>query len=209
MVPLDLTLTLLSTAIFLASWQIIRLHVAAHGPINQARIITKINSWFYSAASLAFILLLTFPSLDHQARHVFHLSKLYEYIDVLGVCATGREIDLHFGFHHLTTPYLTLVRVIWYSEGWRIGAALNTFHHVLMYAYFGGASFLGPALYVTGVVQLVVGLAGEARILSRRDGEGQVWPHVTGFGLMGAYLCLWTLSVLPKREQGVTEKKKT
>lgn len=40
--------------------------------------------------------------------------------------------------------YLTYTRVLHHSDGWRNFAALNTAHHVLMYAFFWRGS-VGPA----------------------------------------------------------------
>ncbi|KAH7153705.1 hypothetical protein DER46DRAFT_510536 [Fusarium sp. MPI-SDFR-AT-0072] len=207
--PLDLSIALLLTATFLAAWQTIQWHVATRGPISQARTITKLNSRFYSSASLAFIILLLFPQFEGQARSIFHFSKFYEYIDVFGVCAAGINIDLHFGFHHLTTPYLTLVRVLWYSEGWKVVAGLNAFHHFLMYAYFGGVGVLQAVLYVTGTFQLVVGLIGEYWILQRKVSheESDIWPHIFGFGLLSTYLVLWLQSLwVGKRQDNSKDK---
>lgn len=186
-------LMLLQTAMFIAVWSFIHRHVAANGPITYARVLTKINNCLCSAGSLIFLLLLAFSSIDDTTRKIYHTSKFYEYLDILGVCAIGGEIDLHFATHHLTTPYLTLTRVIWYSQGWKVLAALNAFHHVLIYAFFGGAAWLRPALPVTGTVQLVVGLVGEILILLGRweQGTGPIWPHVFGLGLLSTYFVLW------------------
>ncbi|KAI1757541.1 hypothetical protein F4782DRAFT_478967 [Xylaria castorea] len=105
--------------------------------------------------------------------------------------AGGGCIDLHFGFHHLTTPYLTFFRVLRNSECWRTFATLNTAHHTLMYAYFGGAAFLRPVLDFTGCAQLVIGIGAEARVLRSTEVDGvQVWPHVFAAGLLSSYLIL-------------------
>lgn len=167
-------------------------HASRHGPITQARAFTKANSWLYAAASFG-LLLLTISPYESTARWAFHYSKVYEYVDVLGVRAGGGVIDLHFAIHHLTTPYLTLVRVLWYPAGWRVIGVMNTFHHVLMYAYFGGATYLRPALSVTGTAQLIVGGAGEIWFISQQtlDGHDMPWPHYIGLGVLCTYLVLW------------------
>ncbi|OBT92629.1 hypothetical protein VE01_09811 [Pseudogymnoascus verrucosus] len=103
-----MTLMLSQSALFITLWLTVRRHVSLHGPIPGARTLTTINSWFY------------------------HASKFYEYVDILNVLASGGEIDLHFGVHHLTTMYMTYARVLHHSEGWCVFAALNTAHHVLI-----------------------------------------------------------------------------
>jgi hypothetical protein len=135
-------------------------------------------------------------------RYIYHLSKFYEFLDILLVCAAGSPINLHFAFHHLTTPYLTFVRFLPgpsnHNDGWRVFAAANTFHHVLMYAYFGAASVLRPILPWMGTLQLLVGIdvdlivglkshtAGDAG----GDGDGGCWLYFASAGLLGVYFVL-------------------
>ncbi|KAH7159730.1 hypothetical protein B0J13DRAFT_539523 [Dactylonectria estremocensis] len=193
------------TLLFVAAWKGVDFYVSRHGPIARARKFTLLNSWIYSAASFALMILIASPSLEKTARGLYHASKFWEYVDVLGVRAGGGLIDLHFAFHHLTTPYLSYVRVILHSDGWRVLAILNTLHHGLMYAYFGGAGLLRPALEVTGTAQLVVGIGGEAWMLWKRLGKADevVWPHAVGLGLLSAYLVLWVRDVRKRRQQHV------
>jgi hypothetical protein len=115
-------------------------------------------------------------------RYIYHLSKFYEFFDILLVCAAG---------------YLTFVRFLPgpsnHNDGWRVFAAANTFHHVLMYAYFGAASVLRPILPWMGTLQLLVGIdvdlivglkshtAGDAG----GDGDGGCWPYFASAGLLG------------------------
>lgn len=65
------------------------------------------------------------------ARLLYHYSKFYEYWDVFLVAAQGKPVGLHFFFHHLTTPWFTVARVVNSWEGWRLFAGLNAFHHAL------------------------------------------------------------------------------
>lgn len=194
----------LQTATFVSVWAAIHRHVTRHGPITVARKVVLVNSWFYSLASAALLALMFIPRYQDTARKLYHASKFYEYVDILGVRAGGGDIDLHFAVHHLTTPYLTYVRVLHYSHGWRVVAALNAFHHVLMYAYFGGAGFLRPALPVTGTIQLLVGLGGEAWIWWHKkiDGEQPLWPHEFVLGLLTLYLVLWIRDLKEKAKVG-------
>ncbi|KAI5464949.1 hypothetical protein BGZ63DRAFT_421938 [Mariannaea sp. PMI_226] len=185
---------------FVTIWIAIDGYVRRYGPIIQARKFTLINSWVYSAFSFWLFYRILSPTHEANARTLYHASKLYEYVDVLGVRAGGGDIDLHFGFHHLTTPYLSYVRVVLHSEGWRVLASLNALHHGFMYAYFGGAGFLRQTLMVTGSMQLAVGICGEAVMLQRKWGvEGQLlWPHVTGLCFLSAYMVLWVREVKMK-----------
>ncbi|KAH6894575.1 hypothetical protein B0T10DRAFT_257328 [Thelonectria olida] len=194
----DFEILVAQTIGFLSLWAVIDRHVRQHGPIPQARTFTLVNSWFYSAVSFVLFCLIMSPSHEATVRHLFHASKFYEYVDVLGVRAGGGDVDLHFGFHHLTTPYLSYVRVVLHSQGWRVLASLNTLHHGFMYAYFGGAVFLRRVLVVTGSAQLVVGICGEI-VLLRRIESKVMWPHVVGLSLLSAYLVLWVRDVRMRR----------
>ncbi|KAJ6437860.1 NADPH2:quinone reductase [Purpureocillium lavendulum] len=186
-------LMILQTLVFVAAWVVVDRYVKTRGPIALVRSITLLNSRFYALASAALLAMMLRPAYQDTARLLFHASKFYEYIDVLGVRAAGGEIGLHFAIHHLTTPYLTYFRVLSNHEGWQIVAGLNAFHHVLMYAYFGGAAGLRPALPVTGTLQLAVGIVGELWILTRKTmhHEAPLWPNVLTLGLLGTYLVFW------------------
>jgi hypothetical protein len=193
----------LQTALFVSVWTLVHRHVAKHGPIAAARGAVRFNSWFYALASAALLVLILTPKFQHVASHLYHASKFYEYVDIIGVRASGGDIDLHFAVHHLTTPYLTYARVLHNSQGWQLVAALNALHHVLMYAYFGGAGFLRPALPVTGTIQLLVGLGGEMWVSWEKSAnmEPFLWPHGFVLGLLSIYLVLWIRDVREKAAQ--------
>ncbi|KAI0514650.1 hypothetical protein F5B22DRAFT_610257 [Xylaria bambusicola] len=205
----ELTMNIMSTSLsfmvfqttcFIIAWLAIGRHVSRNGPIPGARTLNKVHSCLYSAISAILLYLALSPNHDEIARTFYHLSKFYEYIDVLTVRAGGSSIDLHFGFHHLTTPYLTFFRVLRSSEGWQTFAALNTAHHALMYAYFGGASFLRPLLDFTGCVQLIVGVAAEVYVVWSNGEDGvQVWPHVFAAVLLSSYFILWVREMRMRR----------
>ncbi|KAI0102554.1 hypothetical protein GGR51DRAFT_286592 [Nemania sp. FL0031] len=195
-------LMILQTFCFITAWLSIDHHVTHHGPIPSARTLNKIHSRAYSVLSTLLLYLTLSPNHDDIARTLYHISKFWEYINILTVRASGGLIDLHFGFHHLTTPYLTFFRVLRNSEGWRTFAALNTAHHALMYAYFGGAGVVRPVLDFTGCAQLVIGIAMEVRVLWSRNlyvDEVRVWPHVFAAGLLGMYLVLWAREMKIRR----------
>lgn len=203
--PQDTSFMVGQTLIFITIWIAIDRYVSRHGPIPQARTFTQINNWAYSAASFILLFLIISASHDEIARRLYHASKFYEYLDVLGVRAGGGTIDLHFAFHHLTMPYLSYVRVVLHSDGWWVLAILNTLHHGLMYAYFGGAGFLRQALEATGTMQLVVGIGGEVWMLWGKWGkeDAAMWPHAVGLGLLSAYLVLWVRDVRMRRREQV------
>ncbi|KAL3486681.1 hypothetical protein BJX62DRAFT_241734 [Aspergillus germanicus] len=214
-IPELLTFTLLS----ITTWLSLQLYVRHYGLISLARSIIKFNSWIYTIVSFfMFLVIITVPDSptgtgitteEHtffssaSKRYIYHLSKFYEFLDILLVCAAGSPINLHFAFHHLTTPYLTFVRFLPgtaknNNDGWRAFAAANTFHHVLMYAYFGGASVLGSILPVTGTLQLLIGIAVDLAVGFRRyragdagaGGVGACWPYFASAGLLGVYFVL-------------------
>jgi len=76
-----------------------------------ARSIFLLNNRLYTPASLVQLILVIGPY-EETARQVHHTPKSYEYINILGVCASGGHTDLRFGFFHLTVPYLTFFRVL-------------------------------------------------------------------------------------------------
>lgn len=200
---------LLQTVLFATAWKALSHHVALHGPVRGARAVTTLNSRFYSLASLGMLLLIISGKNTEIAKSTYHASKFYEYLDILNVLASGGEIDLHFGFHHLTTPYLTYFRVIQNSDGWEWFATLNAFHHVLMYAYFGGVAMIRPVLTYTGTLQLVVGILVEYwQIWAKwRASDDFLCPNIFSLLLLSAYLLLWTRD-LRMRAQDETETAK-
>lgn len=184
---------------FIGCWSAVSHYVSSNGSIPQARTLIRLNSWVYAAASLALLAAINSPYQD-EARYLYHYSKFYEYIDILLVRSVGGSIDLHFGFHHLTTPYLTYFRVLQHSQGWHVFASLNALHHAFMYAYFGGASVFRRVLPYTGTAQLVIGIVNEGAVLSwsREQGLPQ-WPNVFTILLLSAYLVLWTRDLRARR----------
>jgi hypothetical protein len=204
MESLNWLLMVLQTNFYLICWLLIHIYVNRYGPIPQARIFTNLNSWFYSAVSLGMLGLILIPSHEDLAKRVYHYSKFYEYVDVLGVRAGGGEIDLHFAVHHLTTPYLTFVRVLNHSYGWRTFGALNAAHHFLLYAFFAGYNRLRPVLLATGAVQLIVGIVREIQILElKKQHQEQPWPNIVSLGLLSTYLVLWGRDLLLKETENV------
>ncbi|KAJ2981960.1 hypothetical protein NUW58_g6552 [Xylaria curta] len=197
----SLLFMILQTFCFILTWMVVDHRVSHHGPISGAREWNKMHSRVYSAVSAVLFYLTLSPGHSDGARILYHYSKFWEYIDVLTVRASGGVIDLHFGFHHLTTPYLTFFRVLPNIKGWRVFAALNTAHHAFMYAYFGGAAFLHPLLDYTGCIQLLVGIGMEMRVLwSTEAGEAQSWPHMVAAGLLSSYLVLWAREMNMRRD---------
>ncbi|KLJ10778.1 hypothetical protein EMPG_13856 [Blastomyces silverae] len=214
-------------------------HVRKNGPLPHASTLLKANNYLYAPASLLFFIALVCsfgPSgplsgfgvdrllhrfgtyvrtHDEQMRYIFHLSKIYEHIDILLVLATGGRIGWHFGFHHLTTPYLTYIRVLHHHTGWKLLASLNTLHHAFMYAYFGGVAHFRPILPFTGFLQLVVGLAGEGVLVYTKsnsksaDEQVVIWPHVVSLALLGMYFVLFALELMElaaMRKSGETKR---
>lgn len=190
---------LLQSLVFISCWSAVSRYVSSNGPIPHARTLIWLNSWLYAAASLALLAAINSPYQD-EARYLYHYSKFYEYIDILLVRGTGGSIDLHFGFHHLTTPYLTHFRVRQHSQGWQVFASLNALHHAFMYAFFGGAGAFRRVLPYTGTAQLVVGILNELFVL-RQSEEAHLpqWPNVCTILLLSAYLVLWVRDLRARR----------
>lgn len=191
--PITAATMLIQTSLFALTWLAICLLVRHHGPFQSARSFTLVNSRFYALVSFCLLLLILDrnPQHDIYARYAYHFSKLYEYIDILGVAAAKGEIDSHFGFHHLTTPWLTFVRVLPGTAGWRGFAAANAAHHVLVYAYFGGWEGVRGLLLWTGPAQLFWGMAVDAWNVWARWGTGeQVWRFIVSAGLLATYRVL-------------------
>lgn len=204
----QIALMLLQTAVFSLTWFLLHRYVEACGPLKEASGVTKINSQLYSVASLVLIILVLSPDHETLARQLFHASKFYEYIDIFNVRSSGGTIDLHFGFHHLTTPYVTFLRVVHNSEGWKYFAACNAFHHVLMYAYFGGIQLPRPVLPWTGAMQLVVGIVVEGLIVKRKMARGGelMWPNVVCACILSVYLVLSTRELSLREAKSKTRR---
>ncbi|KAF2098393.1 hypothetical protein NA57DRAFT_77185 [Rhizodiscina lignyota] len=205
-----------STIIFVIIALSIGSYVRTNGQFQYAPTLSKFNSRFYGFVSLFLLLssLLSLPGLvdkfpycasrwldlSHSlgfqdvsdfARYAYHFSKFYEYLDIFNVLASGGSINFHFGFHHLTTPYFTLVRVVPASpasDGWQLFAALNTFHHILLCTYFGGGTFIRDVLPWTGYGQLLLGIAGEFWCGWKNWNNEEAWRNAFAGGILVCYL---------------------
>jgi len=202
----------MQSGLFATTWAILQRHMRARGgrPHTLAQQTTKLNSRLYAAASL--LLLVSIIISDRPtAGRLYHASKFYEYVDILNVVASGGAVDLHFGFHHLTTPWLTFFRVLG-SGGdggsWRWFAACNAAHHVLMYAYFGGWAGVRPVLDYTGVGQLVVGITVEVWEVFAPARRGAAAQHVFAGGLLACYLVLSLREMTLRRKEREGGKEK-
>jgi hypothetical protein len=185
---------ILTTGPFLFVWSYMRGHISKHGALPMFSTITTINSIVYAAFSalLSYLLIqsyllqqdasshrpifvplplgLTVPFLERSSLtiaeigYIYHLSKFYEYMDVINLIGQGKVVGQHMAFHHITTPYLTYFRVLECSgDDWRVFALANTIHHTLMYAYFGGlGDWLRSVFPVTGCLQLALGIGVDA-----------------------------------------------
>ncbi|KAH8890477.1 hypothetical protein GQ53DRAFT_747510 [Thozetella sp. PMI_491] len=202
-------LMLLQSSIFILTWVLFHQHISHTGPKPGASVVTKYNSRVYSFASLVLLALILSPSHEGLSRSLFHTSKFYEYVDIFNVLASGGKISLHFGFHHSTTPWFTFIRVLNHSEGWKWFASFNAFHHFLMYAYFGGWSYVRPILPWTGTLQLVVGIAADIALIMRKRETSlePTWPNVFSGVILGTYLVLSTRELLQGAKD--VEKHKT
>lgn len=93
------------------------------------------------------------------------------------------------------TPYLTYMHTVTHPTSWHMFAILNTFHHFLMYAYFGGITTFSDILPWTGYAQLLVGIAVEGWVgLGGCDGGGDWgggWWNAVVLGLLGVYAVLF------------------
>jgi hypothetical protein len=208
--PSLLASTALQTLIFVLIWTFLHRHVATCGPITIARRISRFHNILYSSFNVPLLILVlsSTPHNDHLARRIYHLTKSYEYLDILTVCASGSPIALHFAVHHLTTPWLTLCRVLSNSDRWKLGAALNVAHHVIMYAYFGGLTAVRRVLPVTGMLQLVVGLMVEVVVVREKILRGrEVWPNVFAMGLALTYLGLFVRELWQGKRAGKVKQR--
>jgi hypothetical protein len=142
---------------------------------------------------------------DFIPRYLYHISKFYEYLDIIFFVADGGDVDLHFGFHHLTTPYLTYFRVLNDHRGWEVFAALNAFHHAIMYSFFAGAKSVHVALPFTRNIQLVVGILWDIWLMIYRDPGVNIMGRGIAIFLLTSYLILMTREIRMKRSAEKTK----
>lgn len=194
--PTESSFVVSSTFVFAVTALATGKYCRAFGPFKLAPAVTTLNSKVYAVVSLFLffgILASTqSPKADRISRYAYHISKFYEYVDIINVLASGGSINLHFAFHHLTTPYFTLFRVVPEppaSRGWQLFAALNAFHHALLYGYLGGWTAVKDVLPWTQHLQLLAGIAGEAWFACA-DGV-EPWRNVFAGGLLACYLVLY------------------
>lgn len=167
---------ILTTGPLVFLWTTSRRYIQRNGPLSIAQITTTLNNQLYSLFSLGLAGLLLndvfqfHPLGDiiktNNLAYIYHLSKIYEYIDIFNLVASGKIIGPHMAFHHLTTPFLTHLRVL-NATDWQAFALLNCFHHFWLYGYFGGVAVFRRILPVTGWVQLVVGIGVDVFWLSQ------------------------------------------
>jgi len=219
-----------STVIFVPVWAFIHYRVKRSGPFNLGKPFLQFlngSEVVLAIYLLASIILATpalsaplssrsaiFASISDRlqaddgfiSRYSYHLSKFYEYFDIFFFVADGGEVGLHFGFHHLTTPYLTYFRYLNGHYGWQLFAALNAFHHSLMYAFFAGVQSVHGYLPYTRYIQLVAGVAWDAWLtMYMDDGDSRVSRAVSIF-LLTCYLYLLTREIRMRR---TAEKEKS
>ena len=216
---------ILSTTIFVPLWVLLRRHVRAHGPIPHALAMLQIHNAIQVVVAVYLIATTILSTVDPSSfpeplqpmvvviqahnsflpRYSYHLSKAYEYVDVILFVSKGghtgkADIDLHFGFHHLTTPYLTYFRFLHNYDGWRILLLLNAVHHTLMYAFFAGVSWTYGFLPFTGYLQLIVGMLYGLWIAKGKMERGQdVRADIFAAGLLVCYFVLHTREMVLRR----------
>ena len=102
--PTTLSFTLLASTAFLAFQSLTQYYVQEHGPIAPARTLITLNSRLYALFSLALAIAIACSGSEGAAKcaYIYHVSKFYEYIDVLLLQAQGISIGEHMTFHHLT-----------------------------------------------------------------------------------------------------------
>lgn len=123
------------TALFVSQAIMLRLLESQYGPLKWSHKLMTIHNRVYSIFSLllCFGIISSYNSIpksphslfcsqsrdageDWLLRYVFHLSKLYEYMDIFLVTLNGdspSKIGIHFALHHLTVcPFSTCIRVV-------------------------------------------------------------------------------------------------
>jgi hypothetical protein len=136
---------LLSSIVFVTTYVALETAARKYGPSNSAQGLMTAHNYVQVLVSLTILSLILITSLPFSfqvldiiraedayiVRLIYHYSKFYEYCDIFLVAAQGKPVGLHFFFHHLTTPWFTITRVIHSWEGWHVFAGLNAFHHTL------------------------------------------------------------------------------
>lgn len=226
MVPLlKLPEVIVSTVTYVSVWQTIQLRVKQHGTFKHASAVIHVYSYVQVVVSSILLTLTllslvsppqhapsttTFTTILHAVhkddsflpRYCLHLSRIFEYLDMVFFVAAGNTPDLHFAFHHLTTPYLTYFRTLHDYEGWQVFAALNGFHHVLMHLFFAGVTgWTRPVLPWTRYIQLIMGIGWDVWIVRGKLGKGE--GGVRGYGveavLLSCYFVLLTREIRMSR----------
>lgn len=212
----DFNEILLSSTIYIAVWTLLHSLVRGYGTFKHAPTVLFVHNCIQVIISLTLLslaILSLIPSTGSEVlatvqadqalipRYAYHMSKFYEYLDVFFFVADGGKVDLHFGFHHLTTPYLTYFRVLSGFWGWQVFAGLNALHHTLMYGFFAGAGWTHAILPWTRYIQLVVGVVWDLLIIRAKSAKGEaVAGNWVAVGLLSAYLALLTREIRMRRK---------
>jgi hypothetical protein len=108
--PTTLNTTILLTTIFIVAWSCTNRYVGKRGPIPAAHPAINLNNRICAIFSLLLAIAITRclyqyhegAETQQKCAYIYHLSKFYEYIDVLLLQAQGISIGKHMAFHHLT-----------------------------------------------------------------------------------------------------------
>jgi hypothetical protein len=221
-----------STILYSIVWASIRYSVKHRGPARHAKAVLHFHSWvqvFFSSVLLSLTILSLLPpprvapvgintvqlrireDAAFLPRYLHHLSRIFEYLDLLFFVAAGNTPDIHFAFHHLTTQYLTYFRLLHDCEMWQVFTALNGFHHVLMHLFFAGAQWTHPILPWTRYIQLIGGIGCDLWLLRKRrsssEADGKGVGYIVSAVLLNCYLVLLTREIMSRRS--ASERKGT
>lgn len=72
---------------------------------------------------------------------VFHLSKIYEFIDTIFIALAHKPLDFLHVYHHVLTLWVTWFGMYTDTTFQWMGVATNTFVHTLMYFYYFASTF--------------------------------------------------------------------
>ena len=194
----------------------------------------KTNNYFYSAASglmfLAGTVFLLPDILLHSLyfscglispRHewlleLYFWSKLWEGLwDLSIVTLRGFPIHIHFRLHHYSTPIFAWLGLVTRSTHGAVFLLLNTFMHLMVYAFHGGFQppWLKSAVRGFQWVQLGGGMLVSGVSYLQEDRCGVLPPYdvvhtVVPGGLYALYLVLFQFELRDERKMMTMKSKK-
>jgi hypothetical protein len=171
--------------------------------------IQKLNNLFYSLFSLVMFFFGVLEASNNgilttrksSILQIFFYSKFYEFIDVFLVILNKSPVNLHFRFHHSTTPSLAWICIHGGNFIYLPLLLVNTLLHFFLYLFFSGYWKNILTLRILGFSQLLIGIIFSTFSLIRALQLGSIFfNELYGLFLFLCYLGLYIREIKDEKK---------